>query len=401
MKVLLIDVNCEDSSTGKIVYDTYNYIIKNNDQAAVCYGRGKKIKENNIFKFGIDIETYLHALLTRITGFTGVFSPLSTMRLLRYIKKFRPDVVHIHELHAYFLNVSILLRFLEKNNIPVVHTLHCEFSYTGKCGHADECEQWKTECKNCPKVREYPQSMFFDQTQKMFKKKKNVFSKLKKMIITTPSNWITERAKQSFLGNREIRTIYNGINTEIFCPQNSGDFIRRKYGISEQQKIVLSVAPNILSSRKGGEYVLRCANTLGEKGYFFILIGADEADKWNQKNVLVLPKIYDKELLAKFYSAADVFVLCSKKETFSLTCAEALCCGTPVVGFKCGAPEMIFPEPYAKFVEYGDIDALSTLITEITLNNIDAEEISKFSISRYSNDKMLESYYEIYRKIGE
>ena len=186
MRVLLIDVNCKYSSTGKIVYDLYTHINNNGDVAAICYGRGPLVKEKNIYKFGLDWETYLHALLTRITGYTGCFSYFSTKRLISFIEKFQPDVVHIHELHAYFVNITMLIEYLKKKNINTIMTLHCEFIYTGKCGHAFECEKWKTECERCQHLQYYPKTLFFDHTNKMFKKKEILFKEWKELKVITP-----------------------------------------------------------------------------------------------------------------------------------------------------------------------------------------------------------------------
>ena len=136
MKILLIDVNCKKSSTGQIVYDLYQSINSSGDNAVVAYGRGQKIIEEGIYKFGLDFETLFHAGMTRLTGYMGKYSFFSTWRLLKYIKKFKPDIVHIHELHAYFVNIKSLLKFLKKNKIKTLFTLHCDFMFTGKCGCA-------------------------------------------------------------------------------------------------------------------------------------------------------------------------------------------------------------------------------------------------------------------------
>lgn len=144
----MIDVNCKNSSTGRIVYDLYSNINASGDVAAVCYGRGQKIDEPNIFKFGLDWETCLHAMLTRLTGFTGCFSFFSTRRLLNFIREFQPDVVHIHELHAYFVNIKLLISYLKKAEIRIVCTLHCEFMYTGNAGMPWSVSSGKRSAQN-------------------------------------------------------------------------------------------------------------------------------------------------------------------------------------------------------------------------------------------------------------
>ena len=239
MKVLLIDVNCKHSSTGKIVYDLYAALNRQGHTAAVCYGRGPLVKEPDIFKFGLDAETWLHALLTRITGLTGYFSPISTMRLLRFIKRFQPDVVHIHELHAYFVNIGPVMRYLKAHNIKTVWTFHCEFMYTGKCGHANDCEKWKTQCGPCPQLHEYPKSLFFDFTKKMFEDKKKWFTGFDNLTIVTPSQWLANRVKQSFLKVKNIQVIRNGVDTaNIFYPRDYAS-IKVKHNLTDE-KIVLA-----------------------------------------------------------------------------------------------------------------------------------------------------------------
>lgn len=360
MRVLLIDVNCKNSSTGRIVYDLYTYLNRNGDTAAVCYGRGELIKEKNIFKFGLNWETMLHALLTRLTGYTGCFSYFSTRRLLKFINEFQPEVVHIHELHAYFVNIVPLLNYLAEHNIKVIHTLHCEFSYTGKCGYSLECEKWKDECCVCPRVKDYPASLFFDRTKQMFKEKKKAFNKLERIAIVTPSDWLSNRARLSFFSYRDITTIHNGIDTSIFKATDSS-MLRKKYGLEKNRKVVLSLAPHLMSESKGGRFVLELAAKLPE--VTFIMVGIDGETERMEGNTILLGPIYDKDLLAQFYSMADLFVICSKRENYPTTCIEAQACGTPICGFDTGGTkETCIAKTEGQFVDYGDTDGLTGFI---------------------------------------
>lgn len=392
MKVLLIDVNCNGSSTGKLVYQIYQYLNNKGNTCAVCYGRGKSIRETNIYKFGLDWETSLHALLTRITGYTGCFSFFSTKKLINYIERFKPDIVHIHEMHAYFLNISQLLNYLSEKGIPTVFTLHCEFNYTGKCGHSLECEKWKTRCGHCPHLNNYPKTFLFDHTRKMHMQKEKLFHLMSTSVITTVSPWLTERAQQSFFKDWKIRTVYNGIDTSIFTPRSTRQ-LKEKLMIGTR-KVIIAVASHIMNPEKGGTYLESLARRM--TNYAFVLVGTDEKNIRFNDNILYIPKITNQIKLSEFYSLGDVFVLCSLKETFSLTCIEALCCGTPVAGFRCGAPEMIFEEPYALFVEYGDIDALEKVIIRQLLNkNCSISTYGK----KFSLDNMLTKYKTIYEEI--
>lgn len=273
LKILLLDVNCKYSSTGKIVYDLFTNLRENGQRAALCYGRGPLVEEKGIYKFGLDWETYFHAGLARITGFNGCFSLLSTLRLLRFLDQFKPDVVHIHELHAYFVNIGMLVRYLKKRKIKIVWTFHCEYMYTGKCGYANECRKYEKECGRCPELHEYPKSLLFDQTKHMFRMKRRMFSDLE-VIIACPSQWLADRAARSFLKDKKIVVVHNGVDTEIFRPVDSGG-LRHELGIPEDNKVVLSVAPDIMSERKGGRWVLQAAEGMREEKITFVLVGVE------------------------------------------------------------------------------------------------------------------------------
>lgn len=401
MKVLQIDVNCKSSSTGKIVYSLYKGLNKAGHSAAVCYGRGPLVDEPNIFKFGIDVETIMHAGLTRITGLTGRFSPFSTNRVIRFMEKFQPDVVNIHELHAYFVDLDPVINYLKERNIPTVWTFHCEFMYTGKCGHAYDCEQWKTECRRCPQLRDYPASWFFDFTRKMFHEKKQLLRDFRNLSIVTPSEWLKTRVLQSFLSDKDVYVIHNGIDTSVFCPRKA-DHLRCRHSISDDEKVVLAVAPNLMSESKGGEWVVRLAQLFEGQSVKFILIGVDEPSRDYGKNVVVLGRTQDQVELAHYYSLADVFVICSRRENFPTTCIEALACGTPIVGFDEGGTRETAPKGLGKFVAYGDIDALYgavlSFITNDHLTDIKSDCV-EFATMHYDESSMLQSYMKLYTKV--
>ena len=398
MRVLLIDVNCKSSSTGQIVYNLYSYLNSRGDEAAVCYGRGEKIVERNIYKFGLDWETYLHAFLTRITGFTGCFSYFSTRRLLKFIRDFNPDVVHIHELHAYFVNIKPLINYLKRNHIKTVMTLHCEFAYTGKCGHSVECERWKAECGNCPHLRDYVSTIWFDRTKFMLKQKKELFKDFDGIEIVAPSEWLAERAAQSLLGNHEISVIHNGIDTTVFYPRDTRE-LRKQFNIADDEKVVLALAPHLMSEAKGGYYVLQLAKALENEKIRFILVGVDEECQINALNVNIQQPVYDKSLIAEYYSLADLFVICSKRENYPTTCLEAQCCGTPVIGFDTGGAKETDISGLGLFTEYQNTDLLCSNIKEILYHTeLDRSLLAERAGSVFSSQSMCKNYYKLYQK---
>lgn len=399
MKVLLIDVNCKNSSTGNIVYNLYNYINTFGDEAAICYGRGKKIYEKNIFKFSFDIETYFHAFLTRISGFTGCFSFFSTRRLIRYIEYFQPDVVHIHELHAYFVNIKTLMIFLKKNHIKTIITLHCEFMYTGKCGHSFKCEQWKSECKKCPNLDKYISTYWFDQTNYMFNEKKKLFENFENLVVITPSEWLGNRVKESFLKKYPLEIVANGINTDVFYPRDT-EKLRNKLKIEKDEKVILSLAPHLMSKEKGGKYIKEIADKLKNKKIRVIMIGVDNIVEQHKDNLNLFGPIYDKNILAEYYSLADLFVICSERENFPTTCIEAQCCGTPIYGFDTGGVKETCVDETKNLVKYGDIESLTKMILKAPSKTaISINKLSKKAFLKYSNVHFCEKHKIIYQKL--
>ncbi len=409
MKILLIDVNCKYSSTGKIVYDLYNRLNADGHEARIAYGRGDVIDELGIYKFGIDMETKKHALLARLTGKNGCYSPKSTARLIEYIKEFKPDIIHIHELHAYFVNITELLTFLKKEQIPIVWTFHCEYMYTGKCGFAYECENYKSGCGNCPYLRQYVSSLFIDQSAKLLAEKKKAMDGLNIKSIVTPSKWLADKTKETYLYKYDIQVIHNGIDTDgIFYPRPTDAALRAEYGINADDRLILAVAPNIMDVRKGGQMVIDLAETMPDTQ--FVLVGADETKRYSD-NVQLIARTKNQDELARWYSEADLFIICSKAENFPTTCIEALCCGTAVVGLdECGTKETA-PAPYGTFVKVeiaGDEDVkyaatleeLQKAISNQIKISKSSDEIREFAVCNYDNTVMYKNYLEIYKSIS-
>lgn len=397
MRILLIDVNYGVGSTGKIVKDLKIELENQRHEVLACYGRGKKIKEKNVMKFGLDWETYLHVLLARVTGLNGYFSYFSTKRLIKFIDKFQPDIIHIHELHAYFVNIFTLIEYIKKKNIKIIWTFHCEYMYTGKCGYTYECKNWKKECKKCPKINEYPKSIFFDKTLKMFKDKKRLLQDLN-MEIVVPSKWLAKQVRNSFLSNKNIHIIHNGINnTTIFYPRDKKEIVELKRKYELKRRVILAVAPNIMDERKGGKLVLEIAKNMLDLD--FILVGTKETKKYAQ-NIQLISNTRDQNELAQWYSLADLFLICSKKENFPTTCLEALSCGTPIVGIDEGGSKETAPFPYGIFVN-NNIEDLIRAIREQLRYQHDNKMIVNLARDRYSSSKMTESYHKLYLKVKD
>ena len=334
MKLLQVNVNYGQSSTGKIVEDIHSYALKNGHESFVSFGRGLSNVSPYVQKHGYDIETYFHAFMARLTGLNGLFSLFSTLKLIRFINSIQPDIVHLHEIHGYHLSIGMLIKFLKNNKIKTFMTLHSEYMYTGKCGHAKTCDKFMTVCGNCPQLREYPKSWFLDFTKQMHKNKKRLFKDWDVTIIT-PTQWLYNRVNLSFLNNKKRQVVLNGIDTTIF---NSN--AKRT---SDDNPYIFSVIGNLKDPIKNFAKVVEIANDLIDLSITIIVVGHSKHDLELPSNLKIIPRITNKENLKNYYANAICTLMVSEYETFSMVTTESISTGTPVVGFRNGGiPEATF-----------------------------------------------------------
>jgi glycosyltransferase involved in cell wall biosynthesis len=388
-------------STGKIIFDLHTLLKEGGHESIVCFGRGKNNGDADVYKLSSEIEGKFEAIYSRITGIAYAGCYFSTNKLLKIIESKRPDVVHLHCLNGHFVDNYKLLNFLKFNNYKTIITLHAELMYTARCGHAFDCEKWKCGCGNCPQLKESYDSWFFDRTALEWQLKASAFSGFNNLTIVAVSKWLYDRAVQSpFLKDKQFKVIGNGIDTNnVFGLKDYSDL--SYFHISVENKILLHVSPSFKNPIKGGEYVLKLAKRLIGEKIKIIIIGYDGDCADLPDNVIAVRFTESLEELVKFYSMADLTILTSKKETFSMICAESLACGTPVVGFKAGAPEQITLEKYSEFVEYGDMDALESAVRRwIDKKAIIKEGLVLEANKKYSKISMYEKYMEIYMSGG-
>ncbi len=394
MKILQVNCVYNTGSTGKIVYDVHTELLNNGYESVVCYGRGGKTQDKGVYKTCGELYSKFNNLLTRFSGimYGGCF--FSTNKLISVIKKETPDIVHLHCINGYFVNIYRLILWLKNNKIKTVLTLHAEFMHTANCGHAYDCEKWKTGCGNCPRLKKETKSLFFDRTAQSFKKMKRAFEGFNEnLIVTSVSPWLMERAKQSpILANKNHTVVFNGLDKTVFYPCKEKN--------SDERKKVLFVTPAFSLDKnhpKGGYYVVELAKQLPQ--FKFIIVGNRNKNISLPENIIDVGRVESKEELAKYYSLADVTLLTSKKETFSMVTAESLCCGTPVVGFEAGAPETITVPEYSEFVEYGNISALRIALEKFLAKEWDSSEISKKAAEKYDKTVMFKDYHAVYKKL--
>lgn len=401
VKVLQVNNVYKRGSTGKIVYDVHNFLQEEGIKSVVCYGRGQKECDVNIYKTSSEILAKFNALRSRITGlqFNGAW--FATYKLLKIIKKEQPDIVHLQCINGYFVDIYKLLEFLKKNKIKTVLTLHAEFMHTGGCGHAYECNKWLNGCGNCPQLRDATKSYYFDRTHTAWLKMKNAFENFDGLKIVSVSRWLENRAKRSpILSNHDFTVINNGIDTENTFKPTNFLHLKKKHGLTDE-KILLHVTANFSlrdDDIKGGRYIVQLAERLKERNIKIILIGSRDLSIPLPENIINIGRTNNQEELSAYYSMADLTVLTSERETYSMVSVESLSCGTPVVGFRAGGPESISIKEYSKFVEFADILSLEkTILDWINLkSSLEANTLIEKAAKCYSRKNMGLQYLKLY-----
>lgn len=328
MKVLFINTVCGKGSTGRIVCQLAQAVEETGSSCIVAYGRGSAGDCRHSYQIGGRFHAYAHAFLSRLTDRSGFYSRRATKKLVKFIRHYAPDVIHLHNLHGYYLNIEILFDYLKTEfNGKVVWTLHDCWAFTGHCVYytCAGCDKWKTGCSHCPEKKRYPSSLLADQSRKNYEDKKRIFTGVENMTIVTVSYWLKDQVQQSFLGDYPVTCVYNGIDYNRFRPLTSD--IRRDLGM-EENKMILSVSDG-WDDRKGLSRLLAVAEA-APADWRFVVIGLNK----NQiaslpDNCLGKERTWDQEELIRLYTAADVFYNPSMEETFGLVTAEALACGTP------------------------------------------------------------------------
>ena len=357
----------------------------------------KKTVENQIF-IGNRFSRNLHRILARITGLYGCFSYFSTLRFLRRIKRLKIDIIHLHNLHAYYINLPLLFRFIKKNNIKTIWTLHDCWAFTGQCPYFTyaKCDKWENGCYACSQYKRYPES-YVDRTRLMYKKKKRWFTGVKDMTIVTPSLWLKELAKRSFLKEYPVTVINNGIDLNVFKPSES-DF-REKNGIGKDKKILLGVAFD-WEARKGLDVFTKLEGRLDPDKYKIVLVGTnDETDKTLPKSIISVHRTPNQTELAKIYTAADLFINPTREENYPTVNMEALACGTPVLTFNTGGSAEIPDKKCGAYVPTDDVDALEKMILSICASSPFSTEACLERAKNFDHTEKFGDYIKLYEKI--
>lgn len=360
--LLQINTVINSGSTGHIAEELGKLVMEKGWKSYIAYGRNPRPTNSIPIKIGTKLGVYSHVLLTRIFDRHGFGSYFATKKLIKNIKKIKPDIIHLHNIHGYYLNIEVLFTYLRTLDIPIIWTLHDCWSFTGHCSHytAVNCNKWKSSCFLCPQKKQYPKSLF-DNSKKNYKDKKGLFTGLKNLTLVTPSIWLAEEVKKSFLKEYPVKVIHNGIDLNVFKP------IEDKQNLisgTNKRKIILGVA-SVWNDRKGLRDFIELSKMLSDDEEIVLIGVTEKIIETLPSNIKGIKRTESKEELAEWYSKALVYFNASIEETFGMTCAEAQACGTPVIAYNSTALPETISEKTGILVEPNNIEKVYDAIQEI------------------------------------
>lgn len=360
MKVLQINSFFSVGGPPRIMNGIYDTLKENGHDCKIASAREEILYSKDSIRIGTSRGVYINAFEARILDNDGFAAKKATRELIKKIENYNPDIIQLHNLHGYYINIEILFEYLKHSGKPVAWTMHDCWSVTGHCSHFTtiKCERYKQGCFQCPLKKAYPSSYVLDQSKKNWERKKKAFGSLKHLIIITPSQWLADIIKGSYLQEKQIKVIHNGIDLNTFSHRSSN--LVEKYGINKK-KIILGVAQN-WAENKGFEDFVKLSELLGNE-YQVVIIGLTEKQiKGIPSRVLGLKRTNSVDELAQWYSEAQVFVNMTYQDNFPTVNIEALACGTPVITYQTGGSPEAVDESCGWVVMQGDLNQVATVI---------------------------------------
>lgn len=393
MKVVQINATCGIGSTGKICVGISRLLSERNIENYIIYS-----SQSNGYQLGIKCsdEKYVkfQALKSRIFGNYGFNSERATVKIIDELERINPDIVHLHNIHGHDCNLEMLFSYFRHNKTRLIWTFHDCWAFTAYCPHfvSAKCNKWKTQCNQCVISRDY--SWFFDNSKKLYEKKKTLFSGLN-MTVVTPSEWLGGLVKESFLKDCPVCVINNGIDLDIFSPTDRG--FRKKYGI-ENKKIILGVAFD-WSEKKGLDVFADLAGRM-PADYQIVLVGTDDnSDKLLPANIISIHRTQNQQELAGIYSSADVFVNPTREENYPTVNMEAIACGTPVLTFKTGGSPEMLDKTCGSVVECDDTSSLEKEIIRICTEKSFSSEQCVIKSKEFDKNERFKEYIKLYERV--
>lgn len=388
-----VNITAGRGSTGRIADGIGKLAIENGWESWIAYGREPHSNSmSQLIHIGNKTDMYLHGFGSIAFDRHGLYSKRATKLFLRQLDQIQPDLIHLHNIHGYFLNYPLLFEWLRAWDGPVVWTLHDCWPFTGHCAHYTRagCSQWQEQCHDCPQLHTYPTSLFWDRSKQNFIDKQKAFLSCKNLHLVTVSAWLHQEVEKSFLSIHEITTIHNGLDTSIFRPKIVSEKVK------SESKMVLGVA-NVWSESKGlNDFI--CLRKILPNDYGILLIGLSEKQiKALPNGIKGIARTSNIEELVDFYNMADVYVNTSVEETLGMTTAEALACGTPAVVYNSTACPEVVSKDTGYVVSPGDIEGLKSAI--LRADAIKPEDCRERVLTHFNAETQYRKYIELYSSI--
>ena len=398
MRVLQINAVVNSGSTGRIAEEIGNVLIDHGHESYIAYGRSNSVSNSKLIKIGNKSDVYLHGLYTLLTDKHAFASKKATLKLIKEIGAIKPDLIALHNLHGYYINIEILFTYLKKNSIPIVWTLFDCWAFTGHCTYFDDidCKKWETHCNNCPKHLKYPKSLV-DNSLINFKQKKNLFTGINQMEIITHSKWLSGLVKKSYLSDYKTHITPSAINLDLFRPLESN--LKQKFNI-QNKKVILGCA-SVWSERKGLNDFFEL-NKLLHSNYQIVLIGLSTKQINNlPKGIIGLSRTESIKELAEWYSVASVFVNPTMQDNFPTTNLEALACGTPVITYNTGGSPEAINQDTGIVVEKGEVKAIVEALADLeNRNQVElSEKCVQLAIEKFDKKTRYLDYLNIFENM--
>jgi len=400
-KLFQINVVANSGSTGKIAEQIGMLAQNNGWDCYMAYGRWAYNSSLKLYRIGSKKDVIQHGLKSILFDKHALGSKSATEALIEEILKVKPDIIHLHNIHGYYLNLPLLCDFLAAYGKPIVMTLHDCWTVTGHCVHFQDinCDKWIDGCHHCPNLKGYPRSIFVDNSKNNWKIKKESFQKILSLLIIVPvCNWLGDIISQSYLNNAVRKVIVNGIDLNVFKPVENVSAIRTKLQLNN--KFVILAVSNVWNKTKGLNDVLWLREQMSDD-VVFIMVGVTSKQKMNlPKGVIGICHTENVSELVDLYSLADVFVNPTYQDTLPTVSIEALACGTPVVSYDTGGSADIVDEKTGALVKRGDRDSLLSSIKDVKKHGkiLYKDACREKSLNAFNNRECFYKYLELYNE---
>ena len=398
MKILQINCIANSCSTGRIAEQIGELAQQEGWESYIAYGQYAYTSSSKLIRIANKFDLGIHFIETRLLDRHGLSSRLATKRLIKKVKEINPDIIHLHNIHGYYLNYPILCDYLISSGKPVVWTMHDCWALTGHCAYFDtaNCERWKSGCFQCPLKSIYPKSIFADRSQKNYTQKTQWFTALDNLTIVAVSGWLNDIVKQSILKEKRLELIHNGIDIKRFHPVENVDNHYHFQG----KKVLLGVVAS-WTVEKGFYDFISLSKHISDE-YCIVMVGVNDSMKKKlPHNIIGINKTENLETLSQLYSRALVLLTLSHNDTFPTTNLEALACGTPVITYPTGGSPEAVDDKTGFVVEAGDFDKVIEAIKIIDTNGkaYYSQNCRTRALEYFDKDKQLAKYIELYKSI--